>query len=224
MLQVNNMNQSTLSIPFIPALDSLRDAEAISSLMDTECTMTTIANANWPKEFPYKPLAAFNIAYTEKNLYIDFVVRCNYLRAENTTDQSPVCEDSCVETFIQPVKNAEYWNFEFNCIGTLNASHRLTRSNPTRLNSEELKQILRFPSCGNRPFKEIEGLFAWSILVVIPFSIMGINNAESGMELWGNFYKCASATSQPHYLSWAPIDTDKPDFHCPEFFGKLILE
>ena len=27
--------------------------------------------------------------------------------------------------------------------------------------------------------------------------------------------------SLPHYLSWMPIDTPKPDFHRPEFFGKI---
>ncbi len=40
----------------------------------------------------------------------------------------------------------------------------------------------------------------------------------------GNLNKCASATSAPHYLSWNPIDTPTPDFHRPEFFGKIILD
>ena len=40
----------------------------------------------------------------------------------------------------------------------------------------------------------------------------------------GNFNKCASATSQPHYLSWAPIHTAEPDFHHPECFGGIVLD
>ena len=30
-------------------------------------------------------------------------------------------------------------------------------------------------------------------------------------------------TAHPHYLSWSPIGTEKPDFHRPEFFGELVL-
>ncbi|MBO7233161.1 MAG: hypothetical protein J6V16_08435, partial [Bacteroidales bacterium] len=29
---------------------------------------------------------------------------------------------------------------------------------------------------------------------------------------------------QPHYLSWQPINTEKPDFHRPEFFGTLYCK
>nr|WP_289702940.1 carbohydrate-binding family 9-like protein [uncultured Muribaculum sp.] len=39
----------------------------------------------------------------------------------------------------------------------------------------------------------------------------------------GNFYKCASGTSQPHFLSWMPLDTTKRTFHQPESFGNIIL-
>ncbi|MDE7147331.1 MAG: hypothetical protein K2O20_02960, partial [Duncaniella sp.] len=44
------------------------------------------------------------------------------------------------------------------------------------------------------------------------------------IELRGNFYKCASGTSQPHYLSWTPVPTPEPDFHQPQHFGQIILD
>ncbi|MBT5542155.1 MAG: hypothetical protein HOK34_04920, partial [Gammaproteobacteria bacterium] len=31
-------------------------------------------------------------------------------------------------------------------------------------------------------------------------------------------------TQKPHYLTWNPVETSNPDFHRPEFFGKLIFE
>ena len=37
----------------------------------------------------------------------------------------------------------------------------------------------------------------------------------------GNFYKCGDQQVVPHYLSWAPITTENPDFHRPEYFGEL---
>ncbi|WP_290078963.1 carbohydrate-binding family 9-like protein [uncultured Duncaniella sp.] len=40
----------------------------------------------------------------------------------------------------------------------------------------------------------------------------------------GNFFKCASGTSQPHFLSWSPVRSKEPDFLRPESFGDIILE
>jgi len=70
----------------------------------------------------------------------------------------------------------------------------------------------------------VEGLFTWNLLVVIPLKLLGIDTVEPGTIFRGNFYKCASAASQPHFLSWNPIDTPAPDFNRPEFFGNLILQ
>ena len=39
--------------------------------------------------------------------------------------------------------------------------------------------------------------------------------------LKANFYKCGDKLSVPHYLSWNPVTTEKPDFHRPEYFGLL---
>ncbi|MBD5234273.1 MAG: hypothetical protein HDS65_08875 [Bacteroidales bacterium] len=213
-----------ISIPRVEALDSLSEPESIIEVLDDRGTLGAIECANWPDESQSRPKASFAIAHSGHKLYIDFRVRCNYLLAEHSHDQDPVSQDSCVEVFMQPEKDGEYWNFEFNCIGFLNASHRLVRPNPTRLNESELAQVLRFPSCGNRPFKEIEGVFTWNILVVIPLSLMNFDNPAPGTVIRGNFYKCASGASVPHYLSWNPITTEKPDFHRPEFFGELVFE
>lgn len=43
-------------------------------------------------------------------------------------------------------------------------------------------------------------------------------------KLYGNFYKGADGSATPHYVSWNPIQTANPDFHCPEYFGTLVLE
>lgn len=218
------MTPKTLTIPRIEALDALHTPDSILHLLDVSGTRRSIDSLNWPQQFPYKPLSTFVIAHSGKAIYIDYLVRCNYLRAVNYTDQSPVSEDSCVEFFVEPVPGGDYWNFEFNCIGTINASHRKERPAPTRLSTEELAQVKRYASCGERPFCEVEGLFTWHLLVKIPCGLLGLESIEPGTQMRGNFYKCASAASSPHFLSWSPIATEKPDFHRPEFFGNLIFE
>ena len=44
---------------------------------------------------------------------------------------------------------------------------------------------------------------------------------ETRDEIIANFYKCGDKLQTPHFLSWNPIDLEKPNFHCPEFFGML---
>lgn len=217
-------NINSLTVPFLPALDACDNPDTIIATLEAGGERRIIGCNNWPGMFPYHPLSSFTIAHSGKSLYIDFFSRTNFLRAEVYEDLGPVCGDSCVEFFVQPHEGGEYWNFEFNCIGTLNASHRLTRNEPVRLSPDELARVQRIASCGNRPFRELEGIFSWNLLTVIPLDLIGVSYEGKPVEMRGNFYKCASATSQPHYLSWNPIPTPTPDFHRPEFFGTLILK
>lgn len=69
----------------------------------------------------------------------------------------------------------------------------------------------------------MEGLFAWNLLVAIPFELIGLDGNNLPEKLYANFYKCADGTSLPHYLSWSPIETEKPDFHRPDFFGEIYF-
>ncbi|MCH5220852.1 MAG: hypothetical protein J1F05_00765 [Muribaculaceae bacterium] len=219
-----NTSTKTLHIPRFEALDDNITYNDIYALLEKHGVTQSIDRVNWADSFPYQPSATFTAAHSGKNLYIDFCVQSCYLRAVNYANQSSVSQDSCVEVFLQPQVDGAYWNFEFNCIGAINASHRYIRPNPTRLSAEELALIRRYPSCGITPFEEIKGSFLWHLLVVIPFSLMGIDNITPGTEIRGNFYECASASSAPHFLSWNAINIPKPDFHRPDFFGTIIFE
>lgn len=217
------MDKKTLTVPHIPFLDEMHISE-VATTLEEKGERRTIDSLNWREKFPYHPLTTISIAHSGSHIYIDFFVRCNYLRAVNYENQSPVSQDSCVEFFIAPNCDNHYWNFEFNCIGTVNASHRTERKNPTRLNDKELDKIKRYASCGTRPFNEIEGLFTWNLTIAIPLDLIGLKYDGSPINVKGNFYKCASATSLPHYISWNPINTENPDFHRPDFFGDIILQ
>ena len=180
----------------------------------------SIECVNWPAVSDYRPEANFAIAHSEKYIYVHFNVNGEDLRAVNTANLSPVADDSCVEFFLQVPGSPEYWNFEFNCIGAVNASHREHRPDAVRLNDEQIALIKRYASCGNEAFEEISGQHEWSLTIAIPFSLISDCKPDYIM---GNFYKCAGQTSHPHYLSWSRIDTEKPNFHVPQYFGKLIL-
>ena len=222
LLTMHNSNL-TLNVPCITELDSA-SADEIIKILDEHGARRTVDQLNWKEQYPYRPLTAVSIAHSGTAIYIDFMVRCNYLRAVNYQNNSSVHQDSCVEFFVCPDGKLPYYNFEFNCIGTIHAACRQDRHNGTPLTDAQLDRVRRFPSCGTRPFEELEGMFTWNLLVAIPLDLIGLKYEGEPIAMKGNFYKCADLTTTPHFLSWAPINTPEPDFHRPEFFADIILD
>ena len=213
----------SLHVPYLPDLDG-KSLDQVANLLESGGARRTIDCVNWPDQFSYHPLTTFSVAHSDTAMYIDFFVRCNYLRAVNSHNNDPVHQDSCVEFFVTPGKEQPYRNFEFNCIGTIHAARRTDRHHGEKMTDEELATVRRLASCGTRPFNEIEGLFSWNLTVAIPLDLIGVEYKGEPIELFGNFYKCADLTADPHFLSWAPINTPEPDFHRPECFQSIILD
>ena len=42
-------------------------------------------------------------------------------------------------------------------------------------------------------------------------------------EAIGNFYKCGDETEFEHYGAWNKVENPSPDFHLPQYFGKIIF-
>lgn len=211
-----------LKIPTLDALDVL-DITSVGPILETMAPREFIACANWER-YPYKPIAAFNIARTKNNLYLRFCVQGNSLKASYDVDGSPVHEDSCVEFFVRhDCDPAYYTNFEFNCIGTCDAAFRKSRTEKRPFTPEEYRQVKRLSSIKGGAFEEKHGFFGWTLIAIIPFSLMGLNPQRLPKKIYGNFYKCGDKTGYPHFLSWSPIDLPEPDFHCPQFFGEIYL-
>lgn len=168
--------------------------------------------------------AVVHLAHDGQNLYLLFVCVEMNVKAEVVDDLGPVASDSCVEFFVSPdAESTRYWNFEFNAIGRKNVSTRIDRNNPRRLTPSELDSIITYPSLGTEPIGHREGEIPWELAVVIPLSLLGLVYEGAPLNVKGNFYKCAGRTANAHYLSWAPINTLKPDFHRPEFFKNIVL-
>lgn len=210
-----------LKVPFVETLDNL-DLSSAGFLMETKAQREYIDVVNWA-EYPYKPIVAFDIARTDKNLYIRHFVKGNSLKAVCGTDGDPVHTDSCVEFFMKQEKEAVYRNFEFNCIGTCDAACRKSRNEKIPLTKEEYASIRRHSSLRRSVFSEKPGIYSWELIVSIPFQVMGLNPGNLPDKILGNFYKCADDTEFPHFVSWSPIDLPAPNFHCPQFFGEIYL-
>lgn len=220
------MEGKYLSFPYLPDLEvhlQEGDADAVINMLDAQGHRQTIDIVNWESQFPYRPLTAVSVAHSGKHLFLDFFVRCNYMRAVNSEMQSNVWEDSSVVFVVSPGRDDSYLHFAFNCIGAINAAmHNAGSTEP--LDNSALERVVCYASCGTRPFCELEGLFTWNLLVAIPLDLLGVEYKGQPLEMTANFYKCATMTSAPHYLTWSRVESDKPDFHRPEFFCKIRLD
>lgn len=210
----------SLIITYMPGLETMTLDEA-SDLVLRASAPHPIDCVCWPDVTSYAPLTAFAVARSDSALYIRFDVKDMGLRAVVDSDLGPVAQDSCVEFFVQVPGSDEYWNFEFNCIGMLNASHRVERDKPTRLTAEQLASVERLSTLGPQPFAEREGMHEWTLTVKLPLALLGLDSNNLPEQLRGNFYKCGSATAHPHYLAWNEVDGETPNFHRPDCFGTL---
>jgi len=212
----------TLKVPYLSSLDKL-NLKDVAEHMETDALRQSIDIVNW-KEFPYKPVVAFDIARGDKDLYLHFFVRGLSLRAMAYEDGEYVHPDSCVEFFMRKDDELFYTNFEFNCIGTCLAARGNGRHNRTPITSNEFAKIRRYTTLPHVAFEEKKGIHAWELTVAIPFDLMGLDASNLPNKIRGNFYKCADETSYPHYVTWSPIKLPAPDYHCPEHFGEIYFK
>jgi hypothetical protein len=180
---------------------------------------------NWP-EFPYKPDVCFSMAHTDAGIFLKFWVVEEGIRGLVTEDLGMVYTDSCVELFIDPAGDGCYYNFEFNCLGTLLLACGASRNDREKATRKILDQVLRYPSLGLKPIEQDSGQVKWDLTVFIPFEAFFNHpiNSFSGKTIRANLQKCGDKMKVPHFITWNSISTPKPDYHRPEFFGELYFE
>ena len=127
----------------------------------------------------------------------------------------PVCMDSCVEFFFNPLpeKDDRYMNIELSAGGGMLIGL-----------GKERKGRVRPPFDLNDFEVETEILEdGWSAKFFLPFSFVKSFFGDFSSQFKGNFYKCGDETACVHYGKWNLVDVPRPDYHRPEFFGELYL-
>jgi hypothetical protein len=194
----------------------------ISARMDQQKERLLIDTINW-KKYSYKPETAVSIAYSDHELFLKYFVKEYYFKAEKTSSNQIVSEDSCVEFFVSPEDDGIYYNMEFNAIGTCLLGTGNDRASSKKAKPEIISTIRRLTTAGSNPITEIAGEHIWALTIAIPFSVFFRHQVKDlkGKIFRANFYKCGDKLTVPHYVTWNPVNTVKPDYHQPEYFGLL---
>jgi hypothetical protein len=187
-----------------------------------------------PKSSEHRPRAQAKLQFDERHLYVQFRVEDRYVRAVSRRFQDSVWADSCVEFFARPREDRGYFNFEMSCGGVLLLYYI---EDPTRtadgfvkyvkVEKRHLRGLKVYHSLPRRVEPELPGPLEWSVEYRVPFGLfavyLGSPPPTSGAAWRGNLFKCADASSHPHWASWAPIG-EELNFHQPERFGVLSFE
>ena len=138
--------------------------------------------------------------------------------AVQTEFNGQICEDSCLEVFINanPERDNRYFNFEISASGAFLVglgSDRYDRNNIFDVDPEIFCVETNVAEDG------------WCAKIFIPFEFMESRyGMKIGKEFRGNFYKCGDKTPIPHFGTWAPVAAPEPDYHRPECFGTFVIE
>lgn len=216
------------------SLNKLNGEEINNLLNSCNIEYNSIDVINWPNFSSYKASVKFRIGYSDlnKEIYLQYVVQENDIKATDANDKGTPYKDSCVEFFSIPGNDSIYYNLEMNCIGKGTFAGGAERKERTRYQDDILKCIRRYPSLPQEAFgiKTFEDngnkQYNWSLTIAIPYKVFTLSNISTlkGKEIKANFYKCGDDMPQRHYISWNPIGTESPNFHTPQYFGKLIFE
>ena len=154
-----------------------------------------------------------------ENLYVRMEAKEKNIRATLTGPLEQVCSDSCLEFFFAPLADDQrYFNFEWNLLGALYLGFGAERNTRVRQIVKDVNELFA-PNC----FKTADGL---GVEFVIPASYIQLYMPEFKLEGEAacNFYKCGDKTDVKHYLAWAPLSSEKPDYHRRQDFGQMIFE
>lgn len=165
--------------------------------------------------------AQAQICYDEENFILRLEATEPNIRMVNKPEDllAEVCEDSCLEFFLQPTDRVDYFNFEINPNRAIYLGFGPDLPNNIRQIVPEVQELL-----------DIQTAFTdggWYVTYKVPFAFIRRFfpdfNPTKGTKVRANFYKCGDETVKMHFLGWNPVEQEEPAFHVPKFFGQLIF-
>jgi hypothetical protein len=207
-----------LEVSLLAQLHKNDSMEETSAILDT-LNKQAIDIAPWD-DFQYIPNVEFAIAHNNNCIYLKYYVEEAVIKAAYFQVDDPVYKDSCVEFFIAFNNEEEYYNIEFNAIGTCKLNFGRDRHDRIRI-PEKLIKKLRFLSI----IKNTNNAIRWELCLIIPNEIFFKHDLPSLSGHIGrvNFYKCGDDLPTPHFLCWNKIVAPEPNFHLRKYFGKLLF-
>lgn len=191
----------------------------------TEITNVPVNSSEWEKaniaeinvvspDSESAPNATGRLLYSQEGITVKLETDEKPLLGREERRNGDIYLDSCLEFFIKPSGEEKYLNFEINPLGTLHLGFGEGRHGRT------------FPEIADEVF-DIKCTFEddkWQLKFYVPFSVFEELYGKHTDVFDGNLYNCGEETEKIHFLMWNKVESEKADFHRPEYFGRFILE
>ena len=209
---------------YIAAIDKHSTLSDVSDSLD-RLEKNTISHHLWPAS-AVKPDVKFAIAHHSDSIFLKYYVKESTLRAVCLNPNDPVYQDSCVEFFVSFNGDNNYYNLEFNCLGTCLMGYGADRNNRQLMKADVITQIKHQAIVESASSTTEPVSYIWQLTLMIPITVFRHNKFSDLKEVRSraNFYKCGDVLPDPHFLAWSNIEAPIPNFHLPEFFGELSFE
>lgn len=175
-------------------------------------------NTDWQgKNADPKLETEVRLLWTPEKLYLKFCARYKTLTifadAEPNGRRDHLWDRDVVEVFLQSDRSQlhRYKEFEFSPNGywiDLDIDSR---------HGQDLKSGLRSTVTVDAKND------TWTTLAALPMKSI-VSQFDPKAPWYLNFFRVEGANEPRFYSSWRPTETQKPNFHVPEKFGKLIFE
>jgi hypothetical protein len=210
-----------IEVPFWTGISQQEDLAAIAARLDQEPSHS-IGVQPWPA-FHSPARARFAIAHSGEALFLKFQVAEQDVRATYRQSNEPVYKDSCVEFFLAIGQGKDYYNLEFNCVGTCLLGFGTQHIGERHYLPPAVIDKIRRRACLHAGDTGAGSLISWELTLVIPLDVFCYHQLATlrGVQGRANFYKCGDELPAPHFLTWNEIRAGAPNFHLPEYFGRI---
>lgn len=168
------------------------------------------------------------LLWDDENLYVSFRCEDAHIFGEHTERDSAVYRDDCVEVFTAPNPDQpnNYFNIEMNVReGFLDQHH--PEGPGVKLkeewNAKGVKIAVTIEGTLNDDSDRDSG---WILEAAIPFAnfaAVAKNTPPEEGDVWHLNLNRLGGKTNPQYSQWSPGKTDRPNFHAPDTFGRVVF-
>jgi hypothetical protein len=168
------------------------------------------------------------LLWNDESLFVSFRCEDAHIWGDHSERDSPVYRDDCVEVFTSPnpEQPLNYFNIEMNVRGAFLDQHRT--SGPGQPNMPD------WNATGIRIAATVDGTLnddtdtdrSWTLEAAIPlinFQQVAVHTPPHPGDVWGLNLNRLGGKTNPQYSQWSPGKSPRPQFHAPQFFGRVTF-
>jgi hypothetical protein len=181
----------------------------------------------WWKEGKKEQTEA-KLLWNDQFLYVLYNCEDAHVYGEQTERDSPVYQDDCVEVFTapDPQQPNNYFNIEMNVRAAFLDQHHPggpgTQAQPN-WNATGIVIVASVEGTLNDDSDIDRG---WVLEAAIPFEnfrMVARNTPPKSDDVWHLNLNRLGGKTNPQHSQWSPGKSERPAFHAPQYFGRVIF-